>query len=658
MTPPKSTFSRLPAFLAVLGVILLSVAFFYLAREVIQLQGFRSREWVRRQLESDAVALVSRFQVFLERAWAQAREEEKKRGPRDGGLRLGERFFRVNRDGTFLFPPYPRNVMLPPVSPDWREKLANLKDQVRTLNLENKPDRAYSLLKEAMGTCPQPSGLAILRFWAASLASRALAEPVQIDFLEDVVSNYPGARGLEGFPLAPLASLRLASLYKSAGQEKERLRVLHNLLRDLALGAWPMDSFMEDYLYRGVLKELGEKIPPDLEEKRRMVILVRRYLLPLAATEGWGISSRQGPRWKAIRVLGKPMIVGYKKVSGRSRVGLDGVILDPAVLGRELAESTGNLFRGGGYLLTTAGGDIVLASVGREKKGMVQFEKLFPGEGMGVFLRCFSPPLLPSRAERILPWLGLALIVLALGGGTLLALRSLHQEISLARMRRDFMDSVSHELRTPITSILLNAELLERKGLPPERAALSVRQVKEEALRLEKMVSDILDISRMQRAGSSWMRPEETAPEDILESTLLSYHSLLQAKGFEVKKEIESGLPHVMADSEAASRALGNLLGNAVKYSGNSREILLRVRREGGMVAFDVVDHGVGVPQGEEEKIFDRFYRVRNNERNIPGVGLGLAVARELVRGQGGEIRFSPTEGGGSTFTLLLPVAS
>ncbi len=649
--------SRFPSFLAVLGVVLLSGAFFYLAREVIHLQGFRSREWVRRQLESDSLALVSRFQVILERSWAQAKEERKKGDP-SGGKGWGARFFRVDREGVFLEPRFPRYEMLPPVDPAWKKKLADLRRKARSLSLENKPDQAYSLLKDAWDVCPHPSGKALLRFWAASIAGQALAEPVQIDFLEKLVSRYPGARKLDGAPLAPLAAFRLASLYREAGQEAERKRVLGNLLRDLALEAWPMDAFMEDYLLRAVLKELAEEFPPDLKRWRRTVILVRRYLLPLVATEGWRGGGGGGPRWKALRVQGEPVIAGFRKVPAAGGPGLEGVVLDARLISRKLTEAARSLFQGGGFILRTAGGDIPLASAGREEPGMVQFEKMFSGEGMGVFIRGFAPIPLPSRAERTLPWIGLLLIVFALGGGTLLSIRSLHQEIKLGRMRREFMDSVSHELRTPITSILLNAELLQREGLPPERAALCVRQVKEEAMRLEKMVSDILDISRMQRAGTSWMRPERVLPGDLLDSTLLSYASLLQAKGFEVSKEIEPGLPPVMADRDAASRALGNLLGNAVKYSGDSREILLRARREGRMVAIDVVDHGVGVPPGEEEKIFQRFYRVRNNERNIPGVGLGLAVARELVRGQGGEIRVSRTEGGGSTFTLVLPAAS
>ncbi len=648
---------RFPALLAVLGVVLLSGTFFYLALEVIHLQGFRSREWVRRQLESDALALVARFQMILERSWALAGEGGKK-GDAGGGDPGAVLSFRVDREGTFLSPKFPRYTMLPPVDPLWAGKLASLRKKARALSLENKPDQAYSLLKDALDSCPLPSGRALLRFWAASIAGEALAEPVRIDFLEKVVSRYPGARKLDGLPLAPLAAFRLASLYGAAGQEKERLRVLRDLLRDLALEAWPMDSFMEEYLLQSALKELGGKFPPDLKRWRRAVILVRRFLLPLVATEGWRGKGGGGLRWKALKVQGEPLVAGFRRVPLAGGPGLEGVVLEPGYLSRKVLESARSLFQGGGFLMTTAEGNILLASSGREEKEMVQYEKLFSGEGMGVFVRAFAPLPVPSRSERALPWIGLLLIVSALGGGTLLAIRSLHQEITLARMRREFMDTVSHELRTPITSILLNAELLQRKGLPPERAALSVRQVKEEALRLEKMVSDILDISRMQRAGTSWMRPERVDPVHLMESTLGSYASILQAKGFEVKREIEEGLPPVRADREAASRALGNLVGNAVKYSGDSREILLRVRREGKMVAFDVVDHGVGIPPGEEEKIFQRFYRVRNEERNIPGVGLGLAVARELVRGQGGEIRVSPTEGGGATFTLLLPASS
>lgn len=655
MAEPRDL-SRLPALFAVLGVLLLSAAFFALAREVMKLQDVRSREAQRELVEADYQVLLARFQVFLERAWPS--------WDGAGASGLIDQGFRVRTDGAFLVPSLVRFVPEPPLTSEVRSWLTEVTNEATDLALDGRERDAYERLLEAKKKCPDPACRGELSYRAARLAQSFYPAAMARELLQQVAQEHPGAVGLADYPLAFLARVQLALLFREMRVREAERATLLDLLRDVAAGAWEMDSFTEELCFQMVQKMLGEEPPKELEKTRRLVTLGRKVLLPRVDMEGWNeLASREGGgsavspvRWLAARVRGIPILAGYQAFREQETQGIQGVTLSLEKVQAELAGAAAGLLElGGGFLLHGSEEGLVLARGGPIEGPGVRLERALPIAGTGAFLAVYRPVPVLEWPERILPWAGFALILIALGGGTLLAIRALHHEVNLARLRREFVDTVSHELRTPLTSIRLNADLLGRAGLAEERRSVALAHIQEEAYRLERMVSDILDLSRFRRSGSSWMHPQAVGPEEIVDAALRSHLPGLEARGFRVDLRIPEGLPRVLADLDAAARALGNLLGNAGKYSGMAREIELVLGMAGGRVAFAVVDHGPGVPPGERDRIFRRFYRSPATAGEAVGVGLGLSVAREIARGLGGEIRVEATPGGGATFVLELP---
>jgi signal transduction histidine kinase len=177
-----------------------------------------------------------------------------------------------------------------------------------------------------------------------------------------------------------------------------------------------------------------------------------------------------------------------------------------------------------------------------------------------------------------------------------------------------------------------------------------------ECERLSRLVDGVLLFSKAERGKMVYhFGPLEAA--ETVHAAARSLESALAQKGFRLKIEIEPGLPRLRGDYDALEQALLNLLGNAIKYSGDARDIEVAVKREDGRAAISVTDHGAGIAPAEQTRIFEKFYRAATPENeHIPGTGLGLALVAQVVKAHGGEVRVRSAPGEGSTFSLLLPL--
>ena len=225
----------------------------------------------------------------------------------------------------------------------------------------------------------------------------------------------------------------------------------------------------------------------------------------------------------------------------------------------------------------------------------------------------------------------------------------------LDAMRRDFVANISHELRTPMGALSLLAETLAEETDPDVVSRLAVR-VQAEAIRLSDIMDDLLELSRIESNEASEQAP--VAIQHVISE------ALTRVKPSAEKKEvpIETVLPAldlvVRADRRQLTSAVFNLLDNAVKYSEANRPVRVTARMEGDWVEVEVRDQGYGIPQGHQERIFERFYQVdRSRGRSNGGVGLGLAIVRHVATNHGGEVRVQSTVGEGSAFTLAVPVS-
>jgi len=251
------------------------------------------------------------------------------------------------------------------------------------------------------------------------------------------------------------------------------------------------------------------------------------------------------------------------------------------------------------------------------------------------------------------------MIVLAIGmaAGVFFVAGAAGREVRLAELKSNFVASVSHDLKTPLALIQLFAETLELGRVrSAERAQEYYRVINGEARKLTRLIENILDFSKME-AG---LRPYRVAPcdvGDLTETVLESMKSQFTQGHFNVHTTIARPLPRVNVDCDAAEQALENVLSNAMKYSGDSRDIDVRVDRSNGHVCVSVTDHGIGIPRREQKRIFRKFYRIDSGLGGGPqGCGLGLAIVDHTMRGHGGFVNVESEPDRGSTFTLHFPI--
>jgi PAS domain S-box-containing protein len=224
--------------------------------------------------------------------------------------------------------------------------------------------------------------------------------------------------------------------------------------------------------------------------------------------------------------------------------------------------------------------------------------------------------------------------------------------------RNAFVAHVTHELRTPLTTIRLYLETLAEDGeKDPAMRAKCLNVITQESRRLEHVVSEMLSVAEIE-AGAMTLKWDDVRLEALFGGLKADYEAQAKEKGVDLVFELPPKLPVIRADRERLAVALHNLLGNAIKYTPSGGMAKLSAKVNGKMVQVDVSDTGLGIEEGEHEKVFDRFYRSKDPRvHKITGTGLGLPLAREIARLHGGDITLQSQLNKGSTFSLTVPAA-
>lgn len=227
----------------------------------------------------------------------------------------------------------------------------------------------------------------------------------------------------------------------------------------------------------------------------------------------------------------------------------------------------------------------------------------------------------------------------------------------LEEVRRDFVANISHELKTPIGAVGLLAEAMEQASDDPEQVRRFARRLTKESERLARITQEIIELSRLQ-AQDALSRAERVDLDEVIANAIDQNRVAADAAGIAIVSGGDAGA-EVYGDESLLATAMQNLVANAIQYSPARSRVGIGVSAHDDVVEIAVTDQGVGIPEDELERVFERFFRGDPaRSRNTGGSGLGLSIVKHVVQNHGGDIRVWSQPGNGSTFTIRLPLAS
>lgn len=455
---------------------------------------------------------------------------------------------------------------------------------------------------------------------------------------------------LLGLPADLVARRARCALLHEAGRDAELRTEAAALLEDLLAAKWTVDRGTFDAYVAQLERWLG----------RPAAIARERLALSAAAEWLWDQHSR-----------------GALPAAGRRALHFDDIpitlVWQSPDAGR-IALAAGPRFQQREWFGTLAGAGRGFAPALADDDGRIVFGGL-PADAGSVVRRRSSDTGLPwvltiadaesdgvpddfaRRRRTLLAGLSFVLFLVVAGGYSVA--RAVSREFAVARLQTDFVAAVSHEFRTPLTSLhQFTALLNDDVEPPPEKRRLFYQAQARAAERLRRLVESLLDFGRME-AGA---RPYRLGPLDVsalVRHVAADFQNEVEGQGFTVACSAPPDALVAQADVDALTRALWNLLDNAVKYSAASRRVDVYVGNSDGCVTIAVRDRGLGVPDHEQREIFEKFVRGEASRvHGIKGTGIGLAMVRHIVDAHGGRVDVQSAPGEGSTFTIVLPSRS
>jgi signal transduction histidine kinase len=370
--------------------------------------------------------------------------------------------------------------------------------------------------------------------------------------------------------------------------------------------------------------------------------------------EGWSLIGKNNgdERW-----------LGWKRTATGGPVR--GVVLSWTELAKSMSESfPARPEVADSFQLLNPAGEVVVAS-GENPVSHPAFQPLatlplaaeMPGWKLAVY---FNPSATFTNGYLAISTVMVTiLVIIVLVGGTLL-MREARREAAEAIRKTSFVSNVSHELKTPLTTIRMYAELLGDGRVRDQlKQNTYLATIISESQRLTRLVNNVLDFSRLEQ-GRKQYNPTDVALAPIIDAVINAQKPRLDEAGFTIVSSIPAGPEvRVHADRDALEQVLLNLIDNALKYAAPGRWIGIRVTTDDNFACIIVSDRGPGVPTDHHERIFETFHRVDDSiTASQPGAGLGLSIARRLLRDQEGDLTYENHEPQGASFVAKLPLAS
>ncbi|HVW90393.1 MAG TPA: ATP-binding protein [Gaiellaceae bacterium] len=241
--------------------------------------------------------------------------------------------------------------------------------------------------------------------------------------------------------------------------------------------------------------------------------------------------------------------------------------------------------------------------------------------------------------------------------GRIWTLREVTQQRELDRLKDDFVATVSHELRTPLTSMMGFLEMLrdEEAGELSEEQSRFLAIVYRSSERLQRLVGDLLFVARLDANGLQ-MRYGDVQVGEVVHDCIEASSAIARSHGIELVADLPE-LPPIHGDRERLGQLVSNLVSNAIKFTPDGGHVTVRTRAESGAVVLEVEDDGIGIPEAEQNRVFQRFFRSSTaTQQAIPGTGLGLVISKAIAEAHGGTMSLRSAEGRGTCFRVELPL--
>lgn len=255
-----------------------------------------------------------------------------------------------------------------------------------------------------------------------------------------------------------------------------------------------------------------------------------------------------------------------------------------------------------------------------------------------------SVVLVPYHNEKLLPM------------GVIAILKNITENEKLNNMRKEFVANVSHELKTPLCSIKGYSETMMDRELEPEEIKKFAKVINDEANRMDRIVADLLQLSRFDYKKNVWDRNKLNI-DDLAKQVVENLQYVAKEKKHNLKCVVNMIPGPVLASKDAIQQVMTNIISNSIKYTPDGGEITVYVGAAGGKAYIKFVDNGIGIPEKDLKRIFERFYRVdKARSRQMGGTGLGLSIVKEIVEAHEGTIEMKSEEGVGTEVIVTLPI--
>ncbi len=238
--------------------------------------------------------------------------------------------------------------------------------------------------------------------------------------------------------------------------------------------------------------------------------------------------------------------------------------------------------------------------------------------------------------------------------------QSFEKMADVARMKTEFISIVSHQLRSPLSNLRWTIELLMsgRLGRIGEKQTEYFRILKENNARMEELIQDLLIVSRID-AGNFPLHKKEISLTKLTQKLISEFEIFAKSSNIDLKFQAQEDLPKVLADPSQIKLVIDNLLDNAIRYTTRKGIVIIKLKKRGKKLYFEIKDNGVGIPKEDQKYIFQKFFRSTNAMKyQTQGSGLGLHIAKSIIERSGGKIDFKSQEGVGSTFWFTLSIKS